>query len=148
MNDNLLLPAMGRDETPFWEATAKGELRIQQCAGCERLRFPPRPMCPWCHSTESTWALMSGRGTIYSFVVPHPPLLAPFSELAPYNVLLVSLEEDPTIRLIGNLVNQPGDPINTVDPSTLEVGQPVQVVFEKIDDAIHMPRWVPGTLVK
>jgi len=142
MSDVPLLPAIGEDEAPFWAATARGELRIQQCAHCRRLRFPPRPMCPRCQSTESVWARMSGRGTIYSFVVPHPPLLAPFAELAPYNVLLVALEEDPTIRLIGNLVNQAGDAINAVDPTSIEVGQPVEVVFERIHDGIHMPRWV------
>ena len=142
MSDELLLPAIGEDEAPFWEATAEGELRIQQCAMCEHLRFPPRPMCPRCQSTESTWTRMSGRGTIYSFVVPHPPLLPQFAELAPYNVILVSLEEDPTIRLIGNLVNQAGDAINAVDSSSIEVDQPVQVVFENLTDEIHMPRWV------
>jgi len=145
MGDEHLLPAIGEDEAPFWEATAKGELRIQQCAGCQRLRFPPRPMCPGCQSTQSTWARMSGRGTIYSFVVPHPPLLPSFSALAPYNVILVSLAEDPKIRLIGNLVNRAGDPINAVDPATIEVGQSVQVVFERISDEIHMPRWVRAT---
>ena len=142
MSSNPLLPAIGSDETSFWEAAAKHELHIQQCARCERLRFPPRPMCPWCRSTESTWVLMSGRGTIYSFVVPHPPLLPPFAELAPYNVILVTLEEDPTIRLIGNLVNRAGDAINAIDPNTIEVGQPVRVVFERVNDEIHMPRWV------
>ena len=142
MSDELLLPAIGEDEAPFWEATAEGELRIQQCAMCEHLRFPPRPMCPRCQSTESTWTRMSGRGTIYSFVVPHPPLLPQFAELAPYNVILVALEEDPTIRLIGNLVNQAGDKINTIDPASIKVGQPVQVVFERVSDEIHMPRWV------
>ncbi len=142
MSDEVLLPAIGEDEAPFWEATAKGELRIQQCARCERLRFPPRPMCPRCQSTESTWTRMSGRGTIYSFVVPHPPLLPQFAELAPYNVILVTLEEDPTIRLIGNLVNRAGDEIGAIDPNTIEVGQPVRVVFERVNDEIHMPRWV------
>ncbi|MBW2286804.1 MAG: OB-fold domain-containing protein [Deltaproteobacteria bacterium] len=138
----MLLPAVGENEAPFWEAAAKGELRIQQCAGCERLRFPPRPMCPRCQSTESTWALMSGGGTIYSFVVPHPPLLPQFNDLAPYNVILVTLDEDPTIRLIGNLVDQVGDKINAVDPSSIELDKPVQVVFEQINDDIHMPRWL------
>ena len=142
MSSEILLPAVGENEAPFWEAAAMGELRIQQCTHCERLRFPPRPMCPQCQSTESTWALMSGGGTIYSFVVPHPPLLPQFAELAPYNVILVSLEEDPTIRLIGNLVNRAGDKINAVDPSSVEVGQRVQVVFEKVSDEIHMPRWL------
>jgi len=142
MSSEMLLPAVGENEAPFWEAAAKGELRIQQCAGCERLRFPPRPMCPRCQSTESTWALMSGGGTIYSFVVPHPPLLPQFNDLAPYNVILVTLDEDPTIRLIGNLVDQVGDKINAVDPSSIELDKPVQVVFEQINDDIHMPRWL------
>ncbi len=75
-------------------------------------------------------------------MVPHPPLLPPFAELAPYNVILVTLEEDPTIRLIGNLVNRAGDAINAIDPNTIEVGQPVRVVFERVNDEIHMPRWV------
>jgi len=142
MSSEMLLPAVGENEAPFWEAAAKGELRIQQCAGCERLRLPPRPMCPQCQSTESTWALMSGGGTIYSFVVPHPPLLPQFNDLAPYNVILVTLDEDPTIRLIGNLVDQVGDKINAVDPSSIELDKPVQVVFEQINDDIHMPRWL------
>ncbi len=141
MSSEILLPAVGENEAPFWEAAAKGELRIQQCASCERLRFPPRPMCPQCQSTESTWALMSGGGTIYSFVVPHPPLLPQFNDLAPYNVILVTLDEDPTIRLIGNLVDQVGDKINAVDPSTIELDKPVRVVFEETSDDIHMPRW-------
>jgi len=144
MSDEILLPAIGDDEAPFWEATRQGELRIQQCASCERLRFPPRPMCPWCHSTQSQWALMSGQGTIYSYVVPHPPLLPAFHGLAPYGVILVSLDEDPTIRLLGNLVNEVGDPINAVDPSSIEICAAVQVVFEPVTDEVTMPRWVKG----
>ena len=85
---------------------------------------------------------MSGRGTIYSYAVPHPPLLPQFSDLAPYNVILVSLDEDPTIRLIGNLVNRADDPINAVDPGSIELDHPVEVVFEMVNDEIHMPRWV------
>jgi uncharacterized OB-fold protein len=142
MSENFLRPAIGVEEAPFWEATRKGELRIQQCTGCERLRHPPRPMCPWCHSTDSTWAKMSGRGTIYSFVVPHPPLLPQFQDLAPYNVLVVTLAEDPTIRVLGNLVEKAGDPINKLDPNTIQIGAAVEVVFEKMDDEISMPRWV------
>ena len=142
MSEQPLLPAIGDDEAPFWEATRKGELRIQQCASCERLRFPPRPMCPWCHSTDSQWSLMSGKGTIYSYVVPHPPLLPHFHDLAPYSVILVTLDDDPKIRLIGNLVNKVGDAINAIDPNSIEIGAAVQVVFDSVTDEITMPRWV------
>ena len=85
---------------------------------------------------------MSGRGTIWSFVVPHPPLLPPFSDLAPYNVIVVSLDEDPKIRLLGNLVHRVGDPINAVDPGTIRIGDEVKVVFDALDAEITLPRWV------
>ena len=144
MTAPILLPAIGEDEAPFFEAAKRGELRIQQCSGCDRLRHPPRPMCPGCHSLESNWSLMSGRGTIWSFVVPHPPLLPEFSDLAPYNVITVTLAEDPKIRLIGNLVNRVGDPINAVDPSTIRIGDEVSVVFDVVSEDVSIPRWVLG----
>ena len=104
---------------PFFEAAARHELRIQACTSCGRLRHPPRPTCPWCRSFESERRLMSGRATVWSFVVPHPPLLPAYAELAPYNVVVVTLDEDPMIRLVGNVVAEEGAPINSVDPSTI-----------------------------
>ena len=142
MSADVLLPAIGENEAPFFEAARSGELRIQRCDGCKRLRHPPRPMCPWCHGSKSAWALMSGRGTIWSFVVPHPPLLPQFLDLAPYNVIVVTLAEDPKIRLVGNLVNQAADPINAVDPSTIRIGDEVEVVFDVLSDEVALPRWV------
>lgn len=142
----FLLPAVDEDSGPFWDATLRGELRIQACAKCGRLRFPPRPMCPWCRSLDATWERMSGRGTIWSFVVPHPPLLPAYANLAPYNVIVVALDEDPTIRLVGNLVASPDGPINEVDPHSIVIGEPVQAVFPVIAEHLALPRWVraPG----
>ncbi len=142
MSQDLLLPFIDDDAVPFWEGTRRGELRMQQCAETGRLIFPPRPMSPWGQHTEPTWTTVSGRGTIWSFAVPHPPLLPQFAELAPYNVILVALDEDPTIRMIGNLVAREGGPIDEIDPATLEIGTPVRAVFERITDEITMPRWV------
>jgi len=139
---DVLFPAVGEDEAPFFEAAKSGELRIQQCSGCERLRHPPRPMCPFCHSLESSWALMSGFGTIWSFVVPHPPLLPYYAERAPYNVILVALEEDASVRLVGNLVAREGGEINEIDSTNIEIEAAVHVVFEPVSDEIHIPRWV------
>ena len=138
----LLLPPVDDDSQPFWDGTLAGELRMQACDGCGRLRFPPRPMCPHCRSEASSWKTMSGRGTIYSFVVPHPPLLPAYAEVAPYNVVLVALDEDPTLRLVGNLVTDADAPINSVDASTIQIGAPVQVVFAKVSDDVALPRWV------
>ena len=63
------------------------------------------------------------------------------AEVAPYNAIIVELEEDPSIRFAGNLVTGAEGEINEVDPATIEIGQPVQVVFHRIDD-VSLPRWV------
>jgi uncharacterized OB-fold protein len=76
-------PAGDEDGAFFWEGTAKGELRIQKCNSCGHLRHPPRPMCPRCRSVDRGYTTMSGKATVWSYVVPHPPLLQPYSDLAP-----------------------------------------------------------------
>jgi uncharacterized OB-fold protein len=140
--EGLLLPAPDEDSRPFWEGTLAGELRMQSCASCGRMRFPPRPMCPHCQSMASEWKRVSGHGTIWSFVVAHPPLLPAYAALAPDNVIVVALDEDPTLRLVGNLVNRPGGPINEIDPVTIRIDDPVRVVFDRVADDIALPRWV------
>jgi uncharacterized OB-fold protein len=142
MNEGFLLPEIDDDTAPFWEGTRMGELRMQACAACGQLRFPPRPMCPNCRCTESKWPVMSGRGTIWSFVVPHPPLLPAYAELAPYNVVVVALEEDASLRLVGNLVASADAAINSVDPTTIAIGAPVRVVFAPSAEDVTLPRWV------
>lgn len=129
------------DNAPFWQGTAEGELRVQRCGACGRRRIPPRPMCPDCRSLAAEWETLSGRGTIWSFVIPHPPLLPAYAELAPYNVIIVALEEDPTLRLVGNLVTSADGSIGEIDPHTIEIGEPVSVVFSPVGD-VHLPRWV------
>ena len=65
-----------------------------------------------------------------------------FAALAPYNVILVALDEDPSIRLTGNLLLREGGAINEVEPSEIRIGAAVRVVFEPLNDAIHLPRWI------
>jgi uncharacterized protein len=136
-----LLPAPDEDSAPFWEGCTVGELRVQHCVSCGRLRMPPRPMCPWCRSLDATWEATSGRGRIWSWVVAHPPLLAAYAEQAAYNVVVVELDEDPSIRFVGNVVADPDDRLDAVDPSTLEIGQAVEVCFATPVDDIALPRW-------
>jgi len=143
-SSGFLLPALNEPTTAeFWAGTERGELLVQACAACGARRMPPRPMCPVCRSTEVRWEPTSGRGTIWSFIVPHPPLLPAYSALAPYNVIVVALDEDPTIRFVGNLLATADGPINEIDPHTISIGEPVRVVFQRVDD-VSLPRWVRG----
>jgi uncharacterized OB-fold protein len=125
----------------FWLGCARGELLVQVCDACGARRMPPRPMCPVCRSTAVRWEKTSGRGRIWSFIVAHPPLLPAFASEAPYNAIIVELEEDPSIRYVGNLVASADGPIGEIDAATITIGEPVRVVFHRIDD-VSLPRWV------
>jgi uncharacterized OB-fold protein len=140
------LPAVhGTEDEGFWSAARDGVLVTQECTKCGRLRHPPRPMCPSCRSTERGWRTMSGRGRVWSFTVPHPPLLPVFAELAPYNVVVVELDEDPTIRLVGNIVpaaDAGPDGISAIDPAAIRIGAPVRAVFTPMADDVTLVQWV------
>ena len=136
-----LLPSPDDDSAPFWEGCAAGELRVQRCASCGRSRMPPRPMCPWCRSLDVEWQVTTGRGRIWSWVVAHPPLLAFYAQQAPYNVVLIELDDDPSIRFVGNVVGDPDDRLDTVDPGSIAIGQPVEVCFTAAVEGIALPRW-------
>ena len=56
-------------------------------------------------------------------------------------MIIVALDEDPTLRFVGNLVASADGPINEIDPATITIGDPVHVTFTKIDD-VTLPRWL------
>ncbi|MFI6022270.1 Zn-ribbon domain-containing OB-fold protein [Streptomyces sp. NPDC051287] len=133
----MLRPAIDADGAPFWEYAALGELRVQTCADCHEPRFPPRPCCPHCQSFASEWRPTSGRGRIWSYVVPHPPLLPDYAAQAPYNVVVVELADAPRVRLVGNLVSAAGAALDSLSPDRIRIGARVQAVF-----ADGLPQWV------
>jgi uncharacterized protein len=141
--EGYLLPAMDEENSGFWKAAREGQLVVQACSNCGKLRHPPRPMCPRCRSTKREWRPMSGRGRVWSYIVPHPPLLSAYAELAPYNVIVVELEEDPTLRFVGNLLTGPEGPINEIDPYSIEIGEPVHVVFKRYEREDKSDEFLP-----
>ena len=129
------LPALDDPVTrPFWEACRRRELRLQRCRDCNRVRFYPAPLCPHCHREEADWVQLSGRGRVASFVVVHPPVLPAFATRVPFAVVLVELEEDPRIRLLGNVLD--------CAPDEIVIGMPVQVTWEDVGD-VTLPQWTP-----
>ncbi len=113
--------AIGRDNAYFWDGVDVGELRVQQCGGCQVLRHPPQPLCDRCGSTDQGFVVAAGRGTVYSHVTHHYPPLPGVT--MPHTVLLVELEEG--VRLVSELA--PGH-----SPDTVTVGLPVQVSFAEV----------------
>jgi uncharacterized OB-fold protein len=144
--EDFLIPLTDQESEGFWAGTAAGELRVQACMACGRLRFPPTVMCPHCQSTQRHWQRVSGQGTIWSFVVAHPPHRPADAPFAPFPVITVTLAEEPHLRMVGNLVTGPQGAINEIDPETIVIGEPVQVVFSpriRPDGiAMFLPAWV------
>jgi uncharacterized OB-fold protein len=119
---NRLAPTINRDNQFFYDGLREHKLLIQQCSDCKTLRVPPRPMCGNCQSLNWEPLESSGRGTVYSYVMPqYPPL--PFFEY-PYIVALIELDEG--VRIVSNLVG--------VDPAEVKVGMAVEVGYEEFND--------------
>jgi uncharacterized OB-fold protein len=127
---------------PFWEACARGELRMQRFTASGRYCWPPRPMDPASRTLEYEWVPVSGLGTVWSVAIPHPPLLPAYTDFAPYNVVVVQLDEDPALRMVGNVVAAADAPLDSIDPHSVEIGQRVRAVFSPVGD-MFLPRWVP-----
>jgi uncharacterized OB-fold protein/acyl dehydratase len=121
------------DTAFFWAGTAKGELRVQHCESCGRLRHPPGPMCPACGNDSPGYVVAAGTGEVYSYVVHHHPPV-PGKQL-PMVVALVQLPEG--VRMVGEM---PG-----VRPDEVRIGLPVRATFLRIDDDLTLPTWQPAT---
>ncbi|TFG93924.1 MAG: Zn-ribbon domain-containing OB-fold protein [Myxococcales bacterium] len=115
----------------FWQGCARGELVIQRCDECLRLRHYPQPLCPHCRGAQASWQPVSGRGEIYSYAVCHRAFHPAFADALPYVVATVELEEG--VRMVTDLAG--------VDPGELRIGMPVQVCFERVDDELVLPRF-------
>lgn len=128
-----LTPAVTKDTEFFWKGLRDNKILIQRCGGCGRLRHPPRPMCPHCRSLDWDTVESSGRGTVYSYVMPHEPKF-PFFEY-PYVVALVELEEG--VRLVSNLTG--------IDPAEVRTGMPVEVYYQGFDNDLALHQFRPAS---
>lgn len=126
-----LAPAITPDTEFFWNGLRENRLLIQRCGGCGRLRHPPRPMCPHCRSLQWDTIESSGRGSVYSYVMPHEPKFPFFNY--PYVVALVELEEG--VRLVSNLTG--------IDPSEVTPGLPVEISYKAFDDGLVLHQFRP-----
>lgn len=125
----------------FWAGAAREELRIPRCDACGRLCWYPREKCRHCQETAFTWETVSGRGTLFSWVVVTHPFLPQFADLVPFAPALVALEEDPSVRLATRVVD--------CDLDAIEFEMPVEVTFRSIsftgvDGEVMAPLFVPA----
>jgi uncharacterized OB-fold protein len=121
---------------PYLEGLRREELLVQRCSACGRSQLPPRYQCAECGSDRMTWVSASGRAKVVSFTVLHRAPAPEFESRIPYVYAVVELEEGP--RIVTNLVHQA--------PEEATIGQPVAVVFERMDEEDHAwPEFAPAS---
>jgi len=125
------LPAISSLNRPFWDGLREGELRMQQCAACHKMWYPPSPFCPDCWGGEVIWTVVSGRATVNSWVRFHQAYWPAYADELPYNVAEVTLEEGP--RLLTNLVG--------IAEEDIRIGLEVQVVFDPVTDDVTLAKF-------
>jgi uncharacterized OB-fold protein len=125
------LPTLNDDNRPFWDACRDGKLCMQQCDACGHIRFPINHVCTRCLSGDFHWQPLSGRGTVFSYIVFHQVYNQAFRQDVPYNVALVQLAEGP--RMYSNVVGVPNDAV--------KVGDALEVVFDPVTPEITIPRF-------
>jgi uncharacterized protein len=126
-------PIVTEDSAVFWDAAADHRLVAQRCSACGRLRHPPRPMCPQCHSLGAEAVDLSGRGTLYSYAVLHHPQHPAYD----YPVLAALVDLDEGVRLVSNLVE--------VGPADVAIGMRLEVAFVPTDGERAVPVFRPAT---
>lgn len=128
------LPNKTKLNTPFWEGTKQGELRLQCCKECGHIWFPPSTHCPNCLSRSYEWTPVSGRGKVWSWIVMHQRYFKGFEEEIPYVVAFIELEEGP--MLMANLVG--------IEKDAIQCDLPVRVVFEDRTEEMAAPQFTPA----
>ncbi len=108
----------------FFAGAARGELVIPRCDSCGEWVWYPEPACP--HDGGAlTWTPVSGRGTLFTWVVVERAFLPAFADRVPFVTALVVLDEDPALRLCTYLVD--------AEPADLIADAPVTVSFRPLE---------------
>ena len=127
-----VIPVADELSRPFWDAVNERRLVLQNCTGCSKLQYPPQASCRVCGSADNLeWKEVEGRGHVATYIVIEDGRLNRRMPDQPYNLALVTLDEDTSVNFYSNL---PGVP-----PYEVPVGAAVEVTFEEVapDQLIH-----------
>jgi uncharacterized OB-fold protein len=111
-----------------------GALAVQRCAKCATLQHPPEEICHACGAMDFDHEVLSPAGTVHSYTVVHYAAHPALADAVPYTVVLVSLDDAPHLRVVGN-----------VEGDGVRIGTAVVPYWEErtADDGtvIRLPQW-------
>jgi len=124
--------------TPWNEAWfTSGTIVVQRCVSCATLQHPPEEVCRACGGMSFDHVTLGATGTVHSYTIAHYAANPALAGSVPYTVVLVSLDDAPQIRVVGNL---PG--------TDVAIGMPVVADWDEhtAEDGtrILLPQWRPA----
>ncbi|MEX2446661.1 MAG: Zn-ribbon domain-containing OB-fold protein [Dehalococcoidia bacterium] len=129
------LPVVTELNRAHWDGADAHEFRVQRCSDCGHMQFPPIRNCTECLSETLEWVAARGTGSVYSFIVYHQGWLPGFLKQTPYNLAIVELDEG--VRVITNILD--------IENEDIQVGMPVEAVYEEVQPGVTIPRFRPAT---
>jgi len=134
--NSMPAPMVDHHTLPFWEACSEHRLTVQRCQQCGHAQHPPSPICSNCRSTDFEQVEVSGKGTLYTYTAVHQPIT--YEEKLPFIIAVVELDMTGsdctnTVRIMTNIVD--------AEDSELEIGQAVELAWEKISETVSIPRF-------
>jgi uncharacterized OB-fold protein len=119
-------------DLPFWKACNDGRFLVHRCDVCGR-SYWPATCCVDHGGSSMQWVPATGRGVVHTYTVFHHAYDPLFADRLPYVIAVVLLDEGPFFHT--DLVD--------CDPASVRIGQPVEVVYERIDDGWTLPHFRP-----
>ena len=130
-----VIPVADDLSRPFWDAVNEQRLMLQNCTACDKLQYPPKPACQVCGSADGLeWKDVEGKGHIAAYIVIEDGRLNRRMPDQPYNLAVVTLDQDPTVNFYSNL---PGVP-----PYEVPLGAAVEVTFEEVAPGQLIHEWL------
>lgn len=106
------------------------EFRVQRCAGCGHIQWPPRPVCIGCLDDDLEWTPLEGSGHLYAFTISNTASVGAYKALVPYVIGIVETTEG--VRLLGH--------VDTSAPERLKIGDELRVEFASVGETM-LPYW-------
>ena len=129
-----IIPVPDELSKPFWDAVNEKRLSVQNCTACDKLQYPPRQTCFACGSADNLgWKDVEGKGHVSTYIVIEDGRLNRRMPDQPYNLALITLDQDTSVDFYSNL---PGVPAYEVP-----VGAAVQVIFEEVGPGQLIQEW-------
>ena len=133
---NKPVPVPQQESDFYWEKAKQHELWLRYDNTAQQAYFYPRDISPLTFSRDTTWIKASGKATLFTYGIVHRPPHPGFVNDVPFVTAIVELEEGP--KMATNIVMD--DPT----PEKLQIGMPLEVVFEDITDEIAIPKFKPA----